>query len=140
MDRHNKVKLNCDDNVNKNIPEELKNSTMDLKIIKQSYLIEKIYQEINIKKALIICNYITEDFINLLILNDHNICTVENFTKFLNFEKRLLILTIENFKKYSIDIINDKYIDTLFLINYNITNKIIDTFKNKIIIYDLTNL
>jgi hypothetical protein len=108
-------------------------------IIKQSYLIEKIYQEINIKKALIICKDIKDELINLLILNDHNICTIENFKRFQNFEKRLLILTIDNFKKYLIDIINDKYIDTLFLINYNINNKIINTFRNKIIIYNLTN-
>jgi hypothetical protein len=109
-------------------------------IIKTCITIDIIYQRINIKKALIICDFINQDislFISKLEEYNHNVATYENINTFLNCKKRLLILSLKEFKKSLNKIILDEHIDTIFLSNISLERNIINKFNSKIIIYNV---
>jgi hypothetical protein len=110
-----------------------------IELIKQILIIETIYSHINIKKAVIINNNIDNEFINLLKYFDHNVCTEKYINDFINYKKRLLIISyefLENNLKY---LLEDKYLDTIFCINNShITETLLNKFKiNKIVIYNI---
>ncbi len=106
-------------------------------IIKTCITIDIIYQKINIKKALIICDFINLELINKLKEYNHNIALNNTLNSFLDCKKRLLILTKEEFKMCFNEIILDEYIDTIFLSNVNLENTYINNFSSKIFIYNV---
>lgn len=112
------------------------------KLVKQSFIIESLYGEINIKKALVICNKSDIEInklANILDSYDHSVSTIDSINKFLNNEdSKLLIISSENFELYRDLFLSDSAIDTIFLINYKLNNNICDLFYEKIIVFDLT--
>ena len=107
-------------------------------LAKHITMIDIIYHERNISKALIICDKVNSNFIEKLSEYNHNVSTLPTIDKFINSDRRLLVLSYAEFAEYKLDLFNDSLIDTIFLINIIISNENISNFKNRIVIYDLT--
>lgn len=118
----------------------LENSTNNL--IKQLLIIENLYSEINIKKAVIICNNSSSEIsklVNILEEYDHSVSTIHSINKFIyNMDNKLLTISIDDFEINKEIFFCDSDIDTIFLINCKLNNEIYNLFSGKIIIFDLT--
>ncbi len=109
-----------------------------IELIKKIILIETIYQHINIKKALIISNDNNKKFIQLLKHFDHNVCTYKNINDFINYKKRLLVISYNNLENHLNNLLEDTCLDTIFWINDSNKKDLLHLFKkNKVIIYNI---
>ncbi len=111
-----------------------------IQLLRYSCIIETIYQNINIKKAIIVLtNDIIIQFSQLLKYLDHNVTYYKNLNQFLKNYTRLLVINYFNFNQ-NIDLfLNDTILDTIFIIDNSNHSNIIDKFKIKknIIIFNL---
>ena len=116
-----------------NINNELYYKNIELQITKQILMIDYIYQHINIKKALIICDSITELFLKKLNYYNHNVSTIDNINKFINNTRRLLVIDQTNFLKNTKMLSDDQYIDTIFIVNTELIINFSNYYKNIIV-------
>ncbi len=111
-------------------------------LVKQLLMIENLYSQINIRKALIICDNSSSEIdtlVKFLDEYDHSVSTIVSINKFINNDdNKLLTISVKDFEINKEIFLRDIYINTIFLINYKLNNTICNLFSEKIIVFDLT--